>query len=140
MEHGAGQILLVEDFPGLSSVVVRMLSRAGYDVSVAESGEAALDLMAGGCQPDILMTDISLPGMTGLELIDQVRRAWPGIKVLVVSGSHDHEASIASLEGSIRFLPKPYRTREVLQILKLFMEAPSPPFPQTDQPYPGKAD
>lgn len=124
MTSGAGRILLVEDFPGLSSVTTKLLRRAGYDVVLAESGERALEILAESFEPDLIISDISLPGINGIELAQQVRKTLPQMKVLLTSGSMEHAAAISSLGGTTLFIAKPYHGADLLSRIRDLTEMP----------------
>jgi CheY-like chemotaxis protein len=124
MTSGAGRILLVEDFPGLSSVTTKLLRRAGYDVVLAESGERALELLAESGEPDLIISDISLPGISGIELARQVRRTLPHMKMLLTSGSMEHAAAISSLGGTTLFIAKPYHGEDLISRIRDLTEMP----------------
>ena len=82
-----GQVLVVEDDVMVRNFVVQALLAEGYDVMEAPSGEVALGLVTGGVQkPDLLLTDVVMPGMNGKELYDEVLKVMPEIRVLYMSG------------------------------------------------------
>lgn len=124
MTPGAGRILLVEDFPGLSSVTTKLLRRAGYDVVLAESGERALEIIAQSGQPDLIISDISLPGISGIELARQIRKNLPHMKILLTSGSMEHASAISSLGGTTLFISKPYHGEDLLSRIRDLSEMP----------------
>ncbi|HEU5170050.1 MAG TPA: response regulator [Gemmatimonadales bacterium] len=91
------------------------LKRRGYDVVAATSGSDALDLLAGGTvAPDLLLTDIVMPGMNGVELAQAARQLSSSIRVLYMSGYTDHPAirGKAGVEGP-GFLQKPFGLDEL---------------------------
>lgn len=103
--HGE-QILVVEDDPLVRKVTKRVLERFGYRVTVAADGGAALAVVDAAATPfDLLITDMSMPGMTGAELVALLRERQPALRALVVSGNPPLESG--SLKGSA-FLQKPY--------------------------------
>lgn len=84
---GSGQIvLLVEDDDNVRDLVAVMLRRAHYQVVETQSPGKALALMAAGTKVDLLLSDLVMPGMSGVELAASVRQARPGISVLLMSG------------------------------------------------------
>ncbi len=88
---GGETILVVEDDASVRKVIVAMLGRLGYRVFQAEDGGVALDLLRHSTDSfHLLLTDITLPGIGGPELADQVRKQWPGIKVIFATGHTDH--------------------------------------------------
>lgn len=81
-----GVALLVDDESAVCEATAQMLSDLGYEVSSAASGAEALALVEDGLNPEVLVTDHVMPGMTGTELAAEVRRRLPAIKILVISG------------------------------------------------------
>jgi PAS domain S-box-containing protein len=123
-EGGAELILVVEDEDAIRQVAIRVLTRQGYSVAAANSGEAALvEAAALGRPIDLLLTDMVMPGMTGPELAKQLRAQQPGLRVLFTSGySADAVARQFGLsDDTWAFISKPYGladlTREVRRVL-----------------------
>jgi PAS domain S-box-containing protein len=109
--RGMGErVLVVEDEEGVRAVVTRALSEAGYRVLEADSGEAALELLArdaGGI--DLLLTDIVLRGINGKELATKVLELLPDVPVIYISGYTDGEIARRGLLGpEAAFLQKPF--------------------------------
>jgi len=108
-------ILLVEDEATLRELVRACLQQAGYTVLVAEDGYEAMEIASKHSgEIDLLLTDVVMPGLSGLEVARRLREQRPQTKVLYVSGYLD-AASLAqeSLGGDAAFLEKPFR----LQVL-----------------------
>jgi CheY-like chemotaxis protein len=107
-------ILLVEDELVLLRATRRMLEQRGYQVLAASTGSEALDLALEAPGIDVLITDLSLPGMDGMELARQLCWSQPGLKVLYTSG-YDTATTGLALEAGGReaFLPKPFTAREL---------------------------
>jgi PAS domain S-box-containing protein len=124
-EVGDETILLVEDESGVRAFVKMALQRFGYRVIEAHTAEAALALLKEYAGPvHLLLTDVVLPGMDGVQLARQVTRARPGVRVLFMSG---YARSLGSIPGgidpSIHLLEKPFtghalleKTRQVLGV------------------------
>lgn len=99
-------ILVVEDEDKLRRVLELQLSSAGFDVKKAESAEAALR-MAG--EADLILTDLLLPGMTGIEMIQALRRQNSQTPVVVMTAVGTVENAVEAMRaGAIDFLPKPF--------------------------------
>jgi PAS domain S-box-containing protein len=111
--HGAGTVLLVDDEELVRASTSGMLGDLGYRVVEAESGEAALALVAQGLKPDLLVTDQLMPGLSGTDLAVRLREAMGELPVLVVSGYADLE----SLSPSFPHLSKPFRQAELAAAL-----------------------
>ncbi|OGV49542.1 MAG: hypothetical protein A2X49_08210 [Lentisphaerae bacterium GWF2_52_8] len=78
-------IIIADDDDSVRFVVFQMLKRAGHTIRSARDGDEALKLLSEK-QPEIMLTDISMPGKTGDELISLVRAQYPAVKLVAVSG------------------------------------------------------
>ena len=85
-QHTGGHILVVEDQPELAQLIRYLLEPAGYTVTVATDPHAALTCLPEGVHPDLVLTDVVMPGMTGPELATTLRERHPGLRVLYTSG------------------------------------------------------
>ena len=115
--NGGRSVLLVEDEAPVRRLAERVLAAAGWRVFAAADAEAALAALddADPLHPDVLVTDLAMPGMDGIALIAAVRARLgrPDLPAVVASGYAD-EASRAELKGpGIVFMPKPYTPREL---------------------------
>ncbi|MGZ6791495.1 MAG: response regulator [Mycobacteriales bacterium] len=107
------RVLVVDDTEHVRSVVVDMLRLDGFDVvGVAESGEQALEL-APGCDPHVVVMDLRMPGMDGLEATRRLRAARPGQQVVLYTAYVDErteeqarEAGAALCLGKVEGLPR----------------------------------
>jgi PAS domain S-box-containing protein len=108
-QRGAATILLVEDEPLVRRVAEDILSRRGHRLLVAPTGEDAIALAAEHAGPiDVLVTDIVMPGMSGLELAEHLTRAQPGLRVIYMSGYADEGALRLASANPAGFLSKPF--------------------------------
>jgi two-component system cell cycle sensor histidine kinase/response regulator CckA len=109
-----GTVLLVEDEEPVRRLTARGLAVSGWRVLAAESGEAALALLAAEAEPPAaLVSDVSMPGMDGPTLVRAVRATMPALPVILVSGYAESEA-IADLPGApVQFLPKPFSIKDL---------------------------
>lgn len=104
-------ILVVDDEPTLRAVIRRCLVRQGYNVLVAEDGQRALALAKSSGAIDLLITDVVMPGITGLELGRLLLLERPELRVLFISGFTFEEAVPATdLTKGMAYLPKPFET------------------------------
>jgi two-component system cell cycle sensor histidine kinase/response regulator CckA len=109
---GSGRILLVEDQPGLRRLAVQVLRGAGYDVTPAVDGQVALELLAAGDDPpDLLVTDVVMPRLGGVELAQRLAGTHPGVPVLFMTGYVD-QTSREGLAGA-DVLIKPFVVTEL---------------------------
>jgi CheY-like chemotaxis protein len=108
-----GRILLVEDDPDAALFAVYVLAKRGqYDVTHTADPAVALQLVAAGCW-DLVVTDVEMPGMNGLDLLDALRRVAPALPVAVVS-AHAQLSASALLGRADDFLAKPLRVEQLL--------------------------
>jgi two-component system, NtrC family, response regulator HydG len=109
-----GRILLVDDDPALGGYLRRALTSGGFEVTHELDSEGALGRVHTE-QWDLLITDIELPGMSGLELLQRVRELLPGLPVVVVTGHPTVDYAVSALRGAAaEFLMKPVARDELL--------------------------
>jgi len=101
-------IVVAEDDPGLLQTIVEYLAELGHRVRGADHAEAAWRFLVD--EPaDILITDVKLPGQSGLDLTRQAREHFPGLIVLVVTGFASVDSAVQAMrEGAADYLPKPF--------------------------------
>ncbi len=119
--HAAAEtVLIVEDEPAFRHFLATTLEKLGYTVSAAPDGASALAEIDQGLAPDLLLTDVILPGgMNGRELAEQVHERYPGVPVLYMSGYPDTVLSDrGTLSPKVRLLRKPFRKAELAQALR----------------------
>jgi two-component system response regulator YesN len=122
---GMLDLLIVDDEPRIRNGLSRFdWSRSGFNlVGSAWSGDAALDLIAAHGAPDVLMTDVRMPGMDGIELARAVRGAHPQCEVIFLSGFADLEFIQAAFEiGAVQYLVKPLDEDELRKALASIQE------------------
>lgn len=102
--------LVVDDEDMVRMCTADVMLDMGFEVVEAASGEDAMREVAAGLQPDVLVTDQLMPGMTGAELARAVQAACPGVAVVVVSGY----TALEGLEPGLVLLGKPFRQRDLV--------------------------
>jgi DNA-binding NtrC family response regulator len=120
-------VLVVEDEGALRKLTERVLVRAGWVVLATDCGESALELLP---RPDaeqavpltVVISDVVMPGMDGLELIRAVRRVWPGLSAILVSGYAEANITRALAAENIAFLAKPYTTGQLVALVARTVE------------------
>ena len=105
-------ILVVDDDEVIRDTLCELLS-GEYDCQTADSAETALTKLE--TQPfDVVLTDISMPGLNGMELLNRVRQSYPGTSVIIISGLTDEEQARNLIElGASDYLLKPFRLEVV---------------------------
>ncbi len=112
---GSETVLLVEDDDAVRTLARKILKKAGYRVHEAAGGRSAIEVCAGeGGRIDLIVTDMIMPEMSGDELVRRLKEAFPGLKVLYMSGYGDkvHRRRWQGVEGS--FLEKPFTSERLL--------------------------
>ncbi|MGH9025712.1 MAG: response regulator [Acidimicrobiia bacterium] len=113
----AARILVVEDDPNVAEVVSRYLEREGYDVEHLSDGREAL-AHAGTALPDLVVLDLMLPGLNGLEVCRRLR-SIAAVPVVMLTARSDEEDRIAGLElGADDYVAKPFSPRELTARVK----------------------
>ncbi|MEU8460310.1 response regulator transcription factor [Streptomyces sp. NPDC029003] len=113
MEAPPARVLVVDDDPTVSEVVAGYLRRAGFAVEEAGDGPAALDAAA-RIRPDLVVLDLMLPGIDGLEVCRRLRAAGP-VPVIMLTARGDEDDRITGLEvGADDYVTKPFSPRELV--------------------------
>jgi CheY-like chemotaxis protein len=113
-------LLVVDDDPNSSALQRVILEPAGYRVLLASSGPDAITLLEAGTAIDLLIADLSMPGMDGAEMVRRIRTTRPDLKVLYVTGFVDSLMDVRPLWEGEAFLEKPitvYSLREAVSLL-----------------------
>jgi DNA-binding response OmpR family regulator len=109
---GADRVLVVDDEPNIRETISVTLQREGFDVILAETGPEALERM--GDQPLVVVLDIMLPGIDGLEVCRQIRRT-SSVPILLLSARGEEIDRVVGLEiGADDYLTKPFAMRELV--------------------------
>jgi CheY-like chemotaxis protein len=119
------KIFVIEDDPAMRRVTCRALQAAGYVIRAYENGRAAIgDIQSD--PPDLLVTDIFMPEMEGLETIRETRAMWPHLPIIAMSGlsfeSNDY-LGIAEKFGAVASLKKPFRPAELIDLINRLLAA-----------------
>lgn len=118
------RLLIVDDEMPILKLVTRILATDNYEISSANSGEAAAELIAKPDFPgvDLLVTDLLMPGMNGRQLADIVRQRFPNARVLYVTGFADTLfTGLQELGPGESFVEKPFGTDGLLEATRLLM-------------------
>lgn len=107
------RILLAEDDETMRLYLRRALEKVGYEVSAVDSGLAALPLIAPG-RFDLLLTDIVMPGMDGIELARRAGEVDPGLRVMFITGFAAVALNRADAPPAARVLSKPFHLRDLV--------------------------
>jgi putative two-component system response regulator len=108
------RILVVDDEPYVREIIWEWLSAAGYACTVADSGQRAVEILAAE-RFDLVVSDITMPGMDGVALLAHVRESFPDMAVIMVTAVDDRKVAIHTLElGAYGYVIKPFTKNEIL--------------------------
>ena len=139
---GRGRVVLVADDERLvRALAVRTLEEEGYTVHAAEDGAAALALIEEEqIVPDLVVTDVIMPGRNGRQLHDAVVARWPGLPVLFISGHAGEDAVLQRLvPRGAPFLQKPFSTEALARTVAELLSAAPAGAPRRPSPGPAPA-
>src|SRR6516225_2781648 len=110
----AANILLVDDEPGMLRYIRTLLEVDDHQVDTASTGEEALQRIEKGLQPDLVLLDVLMPGIDGLETLEQLRQLKPGVKVVMLSCVSDTRKVVQAMRlGAQDYLTKPFQKAEL---------------------------
>jgi two-component system KDP operon response regulator KdpE len=119
------RVLVVDDELAIRKALTANLKARGYDVDAAETGEQALDLAARH-HPDVVLLDLGLPGIDGLEVIDGLR-GWTHVPIVVLSARGAERDKVAALDaGADDYVAKPFGMDELLARLRAAVRRATP--------------
>ncbi len=111
-------ILLIDDDPVVRSLVSGILRKYGHNVFVAKDGREGIDL-AGEIQPDLVVTDYQMPGMSGIEVLTKLKEMNASLPVIMLTAHGDASLTIKSIQkGAFDFIEKPINSKELLQTIR----------------------
>lgn len=127
------KILVVDDEPQITRVLLRGLESAGYQVRIASDGRAGLETFRSWL-PDLVITDLSMPGFTGLELCERIRQLSE-VPVLVLSVKEDEPTKVKAFDlGADDYVSKPFGMAELTARVRALLRR-SATAPQSDAAY-----
>jgi CheY-like chemotaxis protein len=109
-------ILVIDDTVTMRQLVRRMLERATHTVLEAEDGEVGMSVLQRRA-PDLVITDLIMPRMEGIETIQRMKRSSPGTKIIAMSGSDELNLDAARKLGADAALAKPFGAATLLDII-----------------------
>jgi DNA-binding NarL/FixJ family response regulator len=116
---GFPKILFVDDEPSVLKAMMRLFHDDPFDVLTASGGAAALELLQESGPVKLIISDHRMPGMSGVEFLQQVMQRWPDIRRIILSGFPDSDVLLAALNsGRVhRFLVKPWDNDEIRTVI-----------------------
>src|SRR5438270_10830096 len=115
-------LLVADDDPGLRESLERTLTREGYRVLLASDGRAALERLQDGAV-DLIVTDLRMPGLTGLELLRAAKAIMPDVDVILLTAFGTVEEAVKAMkDGAYDFLTKPFRREQLIKLVDKALE------------------
>jgi DNA-binding NtrC family response regulator len=107
-------LLLVDDDPSMLSSLKRIFHNAPYDIHTAQRGYDALEILEKK-HIDAVLMDLKMPGMDGMALFEVIRRQWPAIRIIILTGYGGVKKAVAAIQmGAVDFLQKPWENENLI--------------------------
>ena len=115
-------VWIVDDDRSIRWVIEKALSREGIAFDSFASAQDALDALSGG-SPEVLVSDIRMPGLSGLELLNAVKQRHPAVPVIVMTAYSDLDSAVAAFQGgAYEYLPKPFDVDQAVELIRRALE------------------
>jgi DNA-binding NtrC family response regulator len=122
-ERRGFRVLVVDDAEGIRSYVANLLELNGYDVDTAEDGRRAIALLEGGANPDVVILDVMMPGLGGLETLEKIRELDAEVPVVMLSVVGSASTIVDAMRlGAVDYLGKPFEEGELEAALENALE------------------
>jgi DNA-binding response OmpR family regulator len=120
------RILVIEDEPRIQAFLVRGLEAEGYTAVAADTGPEGLSLAVGAAW-DLVVLDLLLPGLSGLQVLRELHRERPQVPVVILSARSDLQTKLRGFElGASDYVPKPFSLEELLARIRVQLRATAP--------------
>jgi two-component system, NtrC family, nitrogen regulation response regulator GlnG len=111
-------VWIVDDDRSIRWVIEKALSREGIAFNSFSSAQEALDALSGGA-PEVLVSDVRMPGLSGLELLQTVKQRHPAVPVIVMTAYSDLDSAVAAFQGgAYEYLPKPFDVDQAVDLIR----------------------
>jgi len=111
-------VLIVDDERSMRDFLKILLEKAGHKVAIAESGKRALDILDNQ-EVDVIVSDIRMPGMTGIELLKAVKEEYPDLPVIMITAfASPDDAVLAMKNGAFDYITKPFNVDEIKSVIE----------------------
>jgi two-component system response regulator AtoC len=128
------KILLVDDEPGMLRYIRTLLEVDNYKVETASTGEEAVELVQKGLRPSLVLLDLLMPGIDGMQTLEQLRQLQPGVKVVMLSCVSDTRKVVQAIRlGAHDYITKPFQKAELDAVIDQCLET-------NQQNYPGEVE
>ena len=122
--EGKQRVLVLDDNLDMAETIGLMLARGGYQCTVTCESSKAMELIAES-QPDLMLTDLKMPGMSGMEILERAKSEYPALPVIIVTGYATVDAAVEGMrKGAVDFVSKPFHADElILKVNKALQHA-----------------
>src|SRR3989338_2089523 len=122
--EGKQRVLVLDDNLDMAETIGLMLARGGYQCTVTCESSKAMELIAES-QPDLMLTDLKMPGMSGMEILERAKSEYPALPVIIVTGYATVDAAVeGTRKGAVAFVSKPFHADElILKVNKALQHA-----------------
>ena len=118
----SNRVLIVDDEGQFVDAVVERLRLRGFDAEGVTTGHEAMELL-GQSSYDVLLLDVKMPGLGGLEILSRVKEKWPGLRVVFLTGHGSSQDAEKGMElGAFDYVMKPVNIDDLIKILRAAME------------------
>lgn len=109
---------VVDDDRSIRFVLTKALEAEGYDVAEFEHAAAALDALADGQKPSLIISDIRMPGLDGFKLLEKLQKQIPDVPVIIMTAHSDLDSAVNAYEGgAFEYLPKPFDLDDAVELV-----------------------
>jgi two-component system response regulator AtoC len=117
------RVLVVDDAEGIRGYLANLLELRGYRVDTSMDGRSAIALIEGGADPDLLLLDVMMPGIDGLETLRRIREVRPNLPVVMLSVVGKAATIVGAMQlGAVDYLTKPFEEQELEDVLEKWIE------------------
>jgi len=115
---GGAKILVIDDEAIVRASCERVLTPEGYSVAVVARGSDAMECLSRE-HFDLVLSDLKMPDMDGLEVLRNIKERWPGISVVLITGYGSDPTALQAIEsGAVEYLEKPFTPEDIVRVVK----------------------
>jgi two-component system nitrogen regulation response regulator GlnG len=115
----ASNVWVVDDERSIRWVLEKALTQEGLNVTCFEDGQSLLNSLDSEEKPDAIVSDIRMPGIDGLELLDRIKQCCPELPVIIMTAHSDLDSAVSSIQGgAFEYIPKPFEVDEAVAVVK----------------------
>ncbi|MCE5315328.1 MAG: sigma-54 dependent transcriptional regulator [Armatimonadota bacterium] len=123
MSRKTGNILVVDDEPNIRRVLEAVLSKEGHTILTAENGRKGMEVLKENSNVDVLISDLIMPDINGVELLAAAKEINPGISVLMITAHGTIKSAVDAMKlGALDYIPKPFDLDEIKLVVKNALE------------------